>query len=252
MSKYEKYYDEVLELNSKGARNKEIAQKVGIDSRRVSDILKKHGVKANERKFNDQPTKKQEKIFQSLFLGDGAIYKSKDNVNYRVNLAHSLKQKEYFMMKYNIVKDFIGTECWEESQVHNVNGKTYSCIKFQSLVNPYFTRMRKKWYKNDKKIIPKDIEEILDSELLAYKFFDDGFLNASGYSIAMHDYDNECVERFAEAIKNNFGITVNVVSNHDIIYIPARHREEFDKLVRPHATSDVLYKLGEFRETPNE
>lgn len=251
MSKYAKYNNEIKRLHSKGLRNADIARKVGIDSRRVSDRLKALGLKSNKRKFNDRPTEEQEKVFISMFIGDGAIYKSEGNENYRVNLAHSDKQKDYFLMKYNKVKDFIGAEYFKESQFHKKAKKEYHAYKFQSRVNPYFTRMREVWYKDGKKIIPKLIKDKLDDEIMAYKFFDDGWLSASGYSIAMNDYDVESVNNLRQAMKENLGIETNLQKEGKVIYIPASERNKFREIVEPYATKDVLYKLGEFRETPS-
>lgn len=252
MSKYEKYNEKIKKLHSQGLRNADIARKIGIDGRRVSERLKALGLKRNVRKLNDQPTPEQEKIFISMFIGDGAIYKSVGNKNYRVNLAHSYKQKEYFSMKYNKVKDFIGSEYFKETQFHKGAQKEYHAYKFQSRVNPYFTRMRKVWYKDGKKIIPELIKGVLDDELMAYKFFDDGWRTSHGYSIAMNDYDVDSVDNLRIAMKENLGIDTNLHKDGEVIYIPASEREKFRKIVQPYATNDVLYKLGEFRETPNE
>lgn len=251
MSKYDKYRKQIIDLHSEGLRNSEIAKEIGIDNRRVSEQIKKIGLEPNQRVFNDKPTPDEEKIFISMFIGDGAIYKSPGNVNYRVNLAHSDKQKEYFLMKYNRVKNFIGTEYFKETQYHKKAKKHYHAYKFQSKVNPYFTKMRKIWYKNGKKVIPDEIYKHLDYELLAYKFFDDGHNAKSGYSIAMNDYDNESVERFRDAMKINLGIETNLHKSGAYIYIPASQKSKFKKFVLPYATKDVLYKLGELSGTPN-
>lgn len=255
MNKYKEYDKTIKELHSKGLRNFEIAKEIGIDGRRVSDRLKAMELKSNKRQFNDKPTKDEEKIFRSMFLGDGAIYKSKANKNYRVNLAHSLKQKDYFLMKYNRVKDFIGTEYFKETQFHKKMQKEYHVYKFQSKVNPYFTRMYKKWYRNGKKIIPNDIEEYFDAELLAYKFFDDGSLHHNGYYIATDDYDKKSLNNLRRAMLKNHGIKTNIHKHGNdgkVIYIPSTEVIKFKKIVEPYATKDVLYKLGEFRETLNK
>ena len=251
MSRYEKYDEDIKKLHGEGLRNGEIAEIVGIDARRVSDRLKVNGLVSNKRKFNDKPTPEEEVVLISLFIGDGCIYKSLGNINYRVNLAHSLKQKGYFMKKYNRVKKFLDCEYFEETQKHS-NGNYHSCVKFQSKVNPYFTRAREKFYKNGKKIIPSDIADYLTDELLAYKFYDDGYLTESGFAISMDDYDKESISNFKQAVEKNFGIEMNEWGNGRKLYVPAKYRGAFKELVLPHATEDVLYKLGEFSETPNE
>lgn len=251
MSKYEKYDDFIIEKQKEGMNNKQIGCLLGIDGRRVSDRLRKNGLSASERRFNDNPNEDERLIFNSLFLGDGCIYKSNGNINYRINLAHSMKQKDYFMMKYNRIKDFIGTECFEETQTHIKYKKEYSCIKFQSLVNPFFTKMYSKWYKDGKKIVPIDIEELLSEELLALKYFDDGSLKGVGYSISMNDYKKEDVIRLSDAIRNNFGISCNYHNNYKVLYIPSKYRNQFRNIIEKYATPSVLYKLGEFSGTLN-
>lgn len=244
-SKYDDKLGEVKELHQKGLKNSQIALIVGVDQRRMADILRKLGLKKNERVFNDEPTKEEEEVLLSCIMGDGCLFKNERSINYRMNLAHSEKQKEYFIKKYEVVKEFIGVEYKLVSQFDKRTNKTYHAYKFQSKVNPYFTKMYDKWYKNGKKIMPVDITGILTPKLLAYKFFDDGFLNVSGFSISMDDYDLDSVSNYRSAMLENFGIETNIHDEGRKIYIPASQREKFKKLVMPFATKDVLYKLGE-------
>lgn len=244
-TKYDDKLGEVKKLHEKGFRNSQIALAVGIDQRRISELLKKLDLKKNNRVFNDQPTSEEEEVLLSCIMGDGCLFKNKENINYRMNLAHSEKQKEYFLMKYEAVKEFIGVDYKFVSQFNKKTNKTYYAYKFQSKVNPYFTIMYDKWYKNGKKIMPSDIKKVLTPKLLAYKFFDDGFLTVSGFSISMDDYDKESVSNYRNAILENFGIETNIHKGGKVIYIPSSQKEKFKKLVIPYATKDVLYKLGE-------
>lgn len=244
-TKYDSKLGEIKKLHAEGLNNSQIALVIGIDHRRINELLKKLDLKTNVQVFNDLPTSEEEEVLLSCIMGDGCLFKSKENINYRMNLAHSEKQKEYFIRKYEAVKDFVGVDYKFVSQFNKKTKKTYYAYKFQSKVNPYFTRMYDKWYKNGKKIMPSDVKEVLTPKLLAYKFFDDGYLNVSGYSISMDDYDIGSVSNYRNAMLENFGIETNIHMGGKKIYIPSSQKEKFKNLVIPYATKDVLYKLGE-------
>lgn len=250
MSKYDKYIEEVKHLHSKGKINSEISMAVGIDSRRVYDLLKKLGLKSNSRKFNESVTDLQNEVFISMSIGDGCIFKSKGNKNYRMNLAHSEKQKEYFLGKYNIIKDFIGVDYKFYSNYDSRTKNTYYYYKLQTRVNPYFTRLYDRFYKNGKKIIPKDLINDITARILAYKYFDDGNKIRDAHQIAMHDFDKESISNFREILLEKFGLG-STVHARGVIYIPKKYSQDFIRIIKPYATSDVLYKLGELMGTPN-
>src|SRR5699024_3461896 len=173
---------------------------------------------------------------------DGSIFKSDMNKNYRMNLAHSSKQKDYFLKKYNIVKDFIGVDYKEVSQYDKRTKKTYYAYKFQSLVNPYFTRLRNEWYREGKKIVPTTLYDEMTERVLAYKYFDEGNKTESGYSIAMCDFDDESVQRFRDVLKQKYDIRTTL-HNKNNVYIPSYERERFKDIIYPYATEDLYYKI---------
>jgi len=241
MSKYNVYLEEVLKLNKEGLSNVEIGRKINLDARRVSDLLRKNNLNAAERTFIE-PNELQKKVIIGSVIGDGSIFKSKANTNYRMNLAHGLKQKDYFLKKYEIMKSLIGSEWKEEKQFHKVNQKEYTCVKFQTLVNPYFTEIYSKWYKDGKKIMPEEEMDLIDEFVLAIFFFDDGFKNTSGYTLCLDDYSEECVKTFSNHLKNRFSIEANIHQGNRL-YIPSKYKEKFKNIVLPFATNDLLYKI---------
>ena len=245
MSKYDAYKKDVFKLHAEGKSNKDIALELGIDNRRVSDLIKKLGLAKNERMFNDKPSESQHEVFISMVIGDGCIFKSERNTNYRMNLAHQVSQKDYFVEKYNQIKEFVGVDYKYVEQYDKRTKKTYAYYKIQTKVNPYFTRLYNEWYRDGKKIITESIFGELTDKVLAYKFFDDGWLSGSGYSIAMNDYDEGSVETFRKALFVNFGIETSLHQKGSVIYIPAKFKLKFRSIVIKHATEDVLYKLGE-------
>ena len=243
----------VMNLYNQGVYSAaEISRILGIGNNRVWDVLIKHGIR---RKDLDElnklkvSSKLQEEVLIGTVIGDGSLIRqNKTAVKYRLSLAHSLKQKEYFLKKYEILKPLINSDYFVQSEFHKRAQKTYTCIKFQSHADLLYTDLRDKWYKNGKKMICEDIYKY-GADCLAVKFFDDGCNSRPGFNICMANFDDDSVKTFMDWMETNFGIGSNLHSNKNI-YIPGRYREKFIETVKPFATSDVLYKLGELLETP--
>lgn len=241
MSKYDKYFDKIKELHSKGYKNIDIGKSIGINPKRVGEQLKKNGIKRNDVAY-EEPNKNEKEVLITLAIGDGCIFKSKASKNYRINLAHSEKQRLYFLKKYNELKRFIEVDYFKQTQTHSKNGKKYTCYKFQSRVNPYYTKLRNVFYKDNKKVIPKNFDKMITEKIIAYKYFDDGNKTQSGYSIAMDDYDIESVKNLKKAIKKKTGIECNIHGSKSL-YVPAKYREQFKKILIENATDDLKYKI---------
>lgn len=253
MKKYEKFDKEIIKLSKEGKRPCEISKIIKIDSRRVIDRLKANKI-TDYKKGNSNERKKiendmQHQILIGTIIGDGCIFKGKKNKNYRMNLAHGIKQKEYFLYKYNVLKTLGFNKPKEEIEMHSKVNKKYSCIKTQSLTNPLFTELYNTWYKNGKKIIPKDKLYEIGDLAIAIKFYDDGYKQKKTYCISMNNYDIESINNFRTLLLNNYNIETTIQKG-GVIYIRKNSSEKFRNIVKKYATSDVLYKLGELLETP--
>jgi len=197
-------------------------------------------------------TNLQRQILLGTIIGDGCLFTSKANTNYRMNLAHSLKQKDYFMMKYNVLKtiDFLRLEnyrerTWTDKRTHN----EYSEIRLQTKVSTELTELYSVWYKDGKKIIPEKEIFQLDDLGLAVKYYDDGFiLNSGGCSFSMCDYDDESIKNFRLFLLKKFDISTTVHRRKNV-YVPKKESIKLKGIVTQHGTIDVLYKLGELLET---
>lgn len=247
ISKYVKYDKQIIKLAKEGKKPFEIAKEVGIDSRRVIDRLKSNNI-TNYKKGNTNDklliqSEEQKQVLLGTILGDGCLFKGNSNQNYRMNLAHGLKQKEYFMYKYNVLKSLNFKEPKIENEFNTRTEKQYSCIKTQSLTNPLFTEMYEIWYKDGKKIIPKSRVKELEDLAIAIIFFDDGYKQSSSYCIAMNNFDVESINNFRIMLLEKYGVETTLQKSN-ILYIRTNSKSKFRKIVEKYATSDVLYKLG--------
>lgn len=245
-NKYAIYDEKIIKLANEGKKPFEIAKEIGIDSRRVIERLKINNINYSKGNSNERVEIKNEIQYQVLLgtiLGDGCIFKGKGNVNYRLNLAHGLKQKEYFMMKYEILKTLGLKEPRLENEFHKKTNKTYYCIKTQSKTNPLFTEMYNTFYRNGKKTIPKSQLKNIKDLAIAIIFFDDGSKTKSSYEISMNNFDIQSINYFRIKLLEEYGIETSIHSNNTL-YIRSNSKEKFRQIVVKYATKDVLYKLG--------
>lgn len=197
-------------------------------------------------------TNEQRQVLLGTIIGDGCLFKCDAGRNYRMNLAHSRKQKEYFLMKYDILKsiDFLRLENFtERTWTDKRTGNEYSEVRLQTKVSQQLTELYPVWYKNKKKIIPENEIFQLDELGLAVKYYDDGcYLSGRGCCISMCDYDDESLRNFRIFLLKKFDISTSVHKGN-LLYIPKREVPKLQKIVQRYATPDVLYKLGELLET---
>lgn len=252
MNKYEKYDEQIIKLAKEGNKPYQISRELKIDARRVIDRLKINNIQYKKGNTNERieiQDEIQEQVLIGTIIGDGCIFKGKGNVNFRMNLAHSFKQKQYFMYKYNILKNLKFKKPKIEKEVHIKTNKEYTCIKTQSLTNPLFTELYGIWYKDGKKVIPKSQLNKIKDLAIAIVFFDDGSKTESSYQISMSNYDIESINNFRILLFEKYGIETNLHKNKNV-YIKAISKDKFKNMIKKYATSDVLYKLGELLETP--
>lgn len=248
-----KHENEVMNLYHQGIYSgSEIAKELGIGRNRVWDIFKKYGISKktlDENKKFKIKSQFQEEVLIGTVLGDGCVFKQNQTaIKCRLTLSHSLKQKEYFLKKYEILKDLIDSDYRIGYQDDKRTNKNYDFIKFQSRPNLLYTDLKEKWYKNGKKIITDEIYKY-GEVCLSVIYFDDGYKSTNGFYFALCDYDYNSISMFQNWIFDKFGIK-STLHKGNKLYIPKPMREKFINIVKPFATKDVLYKLGELLENP--
>lgn len=229
---------EIKRLTELGWSTRDIEKVVGIGRTKTSKIIKEN----NFEKSKITMSQRQHEILIGTIIGDGSIFKS-GGVNYRMNLAHSLKQKRYFLFKYQELKDIVKSEPKERAWKDTRTEKVYSEIRFQSKVNKVFSDLHEIWYKDGKKIINLDELMKCGEITLAIKYFDDGYKNSNGnYEIAMHDYDKDSIENLRKWMLEKFGIeTTNQKDTR--VYVLAKSKSTMKKIISQIDLDELHYKI---------
>lgn len=184
-------------------------------------------------------SKKQQSVIIGSLLGDGYVRQLPGRSDAFLEINHSWKAKEYVDWKYSILKNFVISPPIKRNSGSN-NREAY---RFFTKQHPDITKLYNKFYKNGRKIIPKDIT--LDSLSLAIWFMDDGsrsgthslYLNTQQFS--MPD------QRQLLFYLRQLGLKARL--NKDKKYYRIRFLNEsiqdLNALIRKHVIPSMQYKL---------
>lgn len=220
----------------------EIAQYIGIDSRRVGDIRNRIGLKRNDP--SERPviiTEVQKQMLIGGIVGDMCIFKDKKAIYHRMNLAHSLKQEQYLLLKRSLLGDLFSDPV-RNSWVDKRTEKEYHEIRIQSQTHKIFTDLYNKWYEDGKKVIHDDIWDLSDLGL-AIIYFDDGCKTRHGYEIYLNDYSKKDIEKLADVMTRKFDLKCTTPKLGNTVYVKAESKERFKRILKPYITRDTEYKL---------
>jgi len=123
---------------------------------------------------------KLEQFIRGSLLGDGCIPKiDEKGRNYRMTFGHGLKQICYLNWKHQFLNEFdLAGKIVKRTAISN-RYKNGFCISlhFKSITHPIFTKFRKMYYPEGKKILNKEDVILLDEQGLAIWFMDDGYIS---------------------------------------------------------------------------
>ncbi len=185
-------------------------------------------------------TRLQKSIIIGSILGDAYLRILPGRKNAFLEINHSIKAREYVDWKYSLLKNIVLSPPKERE-----SNKWKKAYRFFTRQHPELTKILNSFYKNKRKIIPKDLE--LDPIILAVWFMDDGsktkkgdiYLNSQGFSF--HD------QKRLIYLLRKIGIKARL--NKDKKYYRMRILKEsipfFNKIIKPYIIPSMEYKLSD-------
>lgn len=212
-------------------------------------------------------TKLQEDIIIGSLLGDGTLHKPKPSENETINRNNSnfsklqiYTKKSYLDWHFQYLNEYsskLSPIFSKEKLVgKNKDGtikrnsvpKYLSAYIYQTFYHPNFTELRNKWYPNNKKIVPLDLE--LNPQRIAIWFFDDGSNNYKQRSATLctNAFTLEEVEFLSEKL-NEFELfpTIIMQKNRPVLKF---HKSSYDNLIaiiKPYMLWDCFAYKTEWR-----
>ena len=190
---------------------------------------------------------REKEIILGTILGDAYIGMLKTNA--RLEIGHSEKQKDYVFWKHKELSRFVSAKPHRVEIFDPRYKKTYTRWSFNTRVNNIFTQFHNFFYKNKKKIIPKEIINELKSPLsLAVWFMDDGGRRNDCYGLFLNtlSFTKEEQEILRNCLKVNFSLNSRIhwVKDGYRLYIPSKDAKHFCELVYPFLIPSMYYKLS--------
>lgn len=189
---------------------------------------------------------KQREIIVGTLLGDGCL-EFNGCRGTRLQIKQSEKHKEYVIWLYTNLRDL----CKSGPKRKKDTGQWYFSTRHIDALTDFY----RIFYPRKKKIVPKEIKELLTSSLsLAVWYMDDGKLD---FVPKVHCSPYLCTDSFSfrdaevlvNVLKESFGVRVNVQNysirgkNYPRIYIKAITRDRFFSVIREHILECFTYKL---------
>ena len=194
-------------------------------------------------------TPKQEGVVIGSILGDGYLQKT-GSKNARLRYEHNYKQKIYLAWKVSMLGAFFNGRQVFMERIHPKTNKTYKYVRHQSNSTPYLGKLREIFYPEGRKIIPRNLQDLLKHPIsLAVWFFDDGYLckKHQGSYLYLGKVFSEEANIAQSAIHQNFDISSKIYSKGVkgyALYFNSGNTKKLVELIKGFASSDMIYKVS--------
>lgn len=195
------------------------------------------------------PNKEQYASLIGMIMGDGFLQKTGSS-NARLRLEHSSKQKEYIFWKYEILKNLMQSSPKFIKRFNPIWKKEYSYYRCQSHSSPFLGRLRRRFYQDNRKIIPESIAKLLKLPLsLAVWYMDDGYLyqqDKNAY-IYLSLYSEQEIMRLKQTLEKNFSLEPELKLKKEKYYcffFDVNQTKKLLSIVQPHIIPSLKYKAS--------
>lgn len=192
---------------------------------------------------------KQKSVLVGSMLGDGTLQVGKGAVNANFKTEQGLEQKKYVWWKYKIFRPWVFTPPKISYRYTENRIKYPKSLWFRTVRHPLITKFHQLFYRDGKKIIPSNVEELLDPLALAVWIMDDGHYGKITriIDISTYCFNLEEIRLLQNAIWKRFGIAVRYHSDRDKgyrLYFNQPETSRVISIIYPHIAPSMLYKIG--------
>jgi hypothetical protein len=213
-------------------------------------------------------TEIQKDILVGTLLGDGSMSLKYNKPFYAIKFEQSIKHRNYIEHLFDVFNSF----CLSEPKTRIINKRTSNqldyreSIYFKTFSHNCFIFYFNLFYRIDrvidkntgilslkkKKIVPKNIHQLLTPRAIAYWFMDDGTFKchnksktSKSYVFSTEGFEKHECQRLLDALKLNYNLDAQLHKDKVYwkIYISKKSTDILRTLIEPYIHSDFYYKL---------
>jgi len=253
---FEEMYDSGMTLDEMG-KTKGVARENMTFLREFYGIKRK-GATFQKRIAKEVPLSQEAKdVIIGSMLGDGHITKW----GY-YSEKHSPKQLEYLKWKASFFKDITTDKSWDYYEtIDKRSGSLVKTHSFRSTAHSFLYEMRRLWYKDIDgvwtKVVPIEIAEWMNEQILAIWFMDDGktdwtYRNGIKQSSGSNPISQLCTDSFRVQESQNLCSILKLKYNLDSkvnmrgrIIFTAESTNTLHQILQPYFHKTITYKIDE-------
>jgi LAGLIDADG DNA endonuclease family len=191
-------------------------------------------------------------VLVGIMLSDGHLARRSITGNARFIFSQSGKEntRPYFYLVYGMFKIYCAKDskyyakAWKDKKTN----QEYSSVTFTTMQLPCFTELHSLWYLNKRKIVPKNIKDILTPIGLAYWIMGDGFRHNLGLHLSVYAFSPNEIELLINTLETKFLLKCSIHKHSTIggkprIYIWKESMDKLRLLVTPYIIPSMRYKI---------
>lgn len=188
----------------------------------------------------------QKEILVGILLGDAHLEKQRGAINYRLKIHQNEKHKEYVNHLYNVFNNIVNTP--PKLKTVFAFNKNFESWYFNTTIHPEFMEFGEKFYRDSKKVLPNNINDILTPCGLAYWYMDDGSLKSKeskGVLLNTQNFTLEEVEILCSILNDKWQLSSwprKQKEGHQI-YISGKSYENLAELIESFLLPTMKYKF---------
>ena len=164
----------------------------------------------------------------------------------RFRVHHGEKQKKYVLWKYELLKDLVSRVPQEikwRNEKRNLNEVSWF---FHTKTLRSFGIIHEVFYKNGKKVFPREILPIFTDVMLAVWFMDDGSNNGSNLTLNTHSFSIEDQNIIIDFLKERYSVNAKLVKDRHQwkIAIGSFDYQRFIDVITPYVPIAMTYKIS--------
>lgn len=191
-------------------------------------------------------SKFQKELIIGSLLGDGRLECRSKQGSARLRIHQGWKQKDFVFWKYKKLQNLVlrpprKIVCWKNPK----NNENYHSWYFHTRTTLELGKFHKMFYKNGKKILPKNIFNLLTPICLAVWIMDDGcyseksiILNTQNFSLTENIRLQNTLQR-----KFNLKFGINKDRNKQRLRLSRDSFQKLQNIVKPYIIPSMKYKI---------